>query len=426
VLKKVIDLKRDIAVLDVGTNTTCATIAKSGEKNLETSSLDVKNKIRVVGVGYQLAQGIKRGVITSLEKLEDSILNAIATAEKEAQKAIKSILIALPSWAIRSHAVENSIDIGQLSVDDIHVNSLLNFDTARYTASSQEIIHVFPISYSIDGIDGIQDPIGMVGNKLFVSFHVITVQSLLIQNIKNCLNKNNIEVEGFISSTYASGLSVLLPDEIASGVILIDIGGSTTTIAGYYESKLLHIGTIPIGGHNITKDTSTILRTTNSNAERLKILYGIASVSPQNDEEQILVPRIDEYGEEHIQNISRSMLDTIISARLEEIFELVQKHITESGADRLLCQRIVITGGGSRIAGISDLVKTKRFFGNSSVRLGKPIGVIGSHDFVQTASFASSAGSILYCMNELLNNRFLPSSEKSIWQKVITWIKRGV
>jgi cell division protein FtsA len=419
VLRKVIDLKSDIAVLDLGTNTICVTIAKNDQKSEEA-------EIRIIGVGYQLAKGIKRGAITNLEELEDSILNAISTAEKEAQKSIKSILVALPSWAIESQAVRNSIAIGQIPVDDIHLNSLSNCDAAQYILNSVEVIHVFPISYSIDETDGIQDPIGMVGDKLSAVFHIITAKSSLIKNIKNCLNRNNIEIKGFISSTYASGLSVLLPDEISSGVTLIDIGGSTTVIACYYERKLLYISAIPVGGNNITKDIATILRTSSSNAERLKILYGAASGSASNDEEQILVPRIDEYGEEHIQNVSKTMLDSIISSRLEETFELIQKHISECGADKALLQRIVITGGGSRIAGISDLMKAKRFFGNAFVRLGKPIRAIGSHDFVQTASFSSAAGSVLYCMNELFNNNFLSSSRKSIWQKIVTWVKRGI
>ena len=425
-LSGVIDLKKDIAVLDLGTSTICATIARVEKKESTPSPLNIENEIRVVGVGYQLAKGIKKGSITNLEDLEDSILNAIATAEKEAQKSIKSVFVALPSWAIESQVVENTIDIGQMSVDDIHLSSLFNFDTARYIDDSEEIIHIFPISYSIDDEEGIQDPIGMVGQKLSALFHVITAKKSLVKNITNCLSRNNIKIEGFISSTYTSGLSVLLPDEISSGVTLIDMGGSITSVACYYDGKLLYIGFIPIGSDNITKDVSVILRTTYSNAERLKRLYGAAALTNQNDDEQILVPRIDEYGEEHIQNVSRAMLDSIISARIEEIFELVQQNISNSGADKAIYQRIVITGGGSRISGITEMLKIKKFFPGSTIRLGKPIGTLGSHDFVQSPAFSSSAGVIRHCIKELSQNDFLVSSKRSFWQRIMTWFKRGV
>ena len=427
-LKRVIDRKRDVAVLDIGTNKVCFAIAKSDQKSMETSAIERETDSRVLGVGYQLAKGIKRGAITNLEELEDSILNAITTAEKEAQKSVRSVFVALPSWAIESQGVENSINIGQVPIDDIHVNSLIDFDTTKYVDEAMEVIHVFPVSFSVDDAKGIQDPIGMLGEKLSAVVHIMSAPASFVKNIKNCLNRNNIEVEGFIASTYASGLSVILDEEISSGVTLIDIGGSTTSIACFCEGTLLYLGAIPIGSQNITNDISMILRTSRSQAERLKILYGVTPGGSTTDEEQILIPRVDEYGEEHIQNISKSMLDSIIRARLEEILDLAQNHINGCGADSAIYQRIVITGGGSRISGLNELVKAKRYFSGSSIRLGKPIGTIGSHDFVQTASFASAAGVILYSFGDFLNNTSMKllHSKKTFWQKIITWFKRGV
>lgn len=407
----------------------CVAIAKGERKEANDSSLNFGNDIRVIGVGYQLAKGIKKGYITNLEELEDSILNAIVTTEKEAQKSIKSVFVALPAWAIESQTIETSIEIGQLPVDDIHVNSLIDFDTTKYIEPDMEVIHIFPISYSIDEAYGIQDPLGMVGEKLSAIFHVMTAKSAIIKNIKNTLNRNSIEVSGFICSSYASTLSVALDEEISSGVTVIDIGGSTTSISCIHDGTLLYMGTIALGGNNITNDIAMVLRTNKSSAERLKILYGVSSAGETNgyNEEQILVSRIDEYGEEHIQNISKNMLDSIISARLEEILELCQKHIYECGADKILYQRIVITGGGSRLSGLNEFIKAKRYFGGLNVRLGKPIGTIGSHDFVKTASFATAAGTVLYCLGNAPGRASLKvNNDKSFWQRLITWFKRGI
>jgi cell division protein FtsA len=421
----VIEARKEIAVLDIGTSKICCTIAKKDPK-LNSFELIDENRIRVIGFGHQLARGIKRGAITNLEDLEDSILNAIASTEKDIMKSVKSVLIALPSWALCSNYIQTSIPLGQLPVDDIHVMSLLNPDTSKYIdLTSRKIIHMFPTTYSIDDAHGIQDPIGMVGDTLSTLIHVVTAPVTLIKNIKNCLNRNNIFVEGFVSSSYASSLSVLLPEEMSSGATVIDFGGSTTTIAFFQDNALLHMNSIPVGSHNITNDISIILRTATTHAERLKILYGVTSGDIlSSHEEQCLIPRIDEYGEEHVQNVSRGMLDSIIGSRLGEIFELIQQRINRSGADSSITQRVIITGGGSRISGLFEFIKAKRYLGGSSVRLGKPISVTGSNDFVQTSSFSTCAGSVVYFLNDKIDK--MPKTKRSLRQKIITWFKRGI
>ncbi len=418
-LKKIVDTKKEIAVLDLGTNTICAAIAKGESKSRDA---DLGNEIRVLGVGYQLAKGIKRGTITNLEELEESILEAINSTEKEAQKSIKSVFVALPSWALKSQALENSMHVGQLPVDEVHLNVLLNIDTSKYIQESRSAIHIFPVSYSLDGNSGIQDPLGMIGNELSAVFHVVTASTSLLKNIKNCLNRNNINVIGFIDSSYAAALAVTLEEETNSGVLIMDIGGTETSISYVRDSILLYQGNVPIGGQHITNDIAMVLRTTKSNAERLKILYGISEKTTRD--ELILITKIDEFGEEHMQNISKGMLDMIVSARLEELLKLTENHIVNSGIGNV-CQKIVITGGGSQISGLNEFIKSKGFFKDFSIRLGKPIGTTGSHDFVKSASFASTAGSIVYCLTDLFNKTF-SIGNKSLWQKILIWFKRGV
>jgi cell division protein FtsA len=426
-----IDLKREITVLDIGTTKICCAIASSQRKyEVESENLSQINRanlIRILGVGHQMSKGIKRNSISNLDELEGSLLQAITSAENESQKAIKSLFISIPTWVISCFDIETSVSLGSLPVDETHLHSIIDFDSSKYIGDDLEIIHVFPIAYSIDSVHGIQNPVGMVGETLSAILHVMVAPRPFIKNIKNCLERNNIEVNGFISSTYASGLASIIEDEINVGVTLIDIGGATTSIACFYEGSLLYLGYIPVGGQHVTSDIAMILRTSMSNAERLKILYGVATVQT-NNEEQILVPKIDDYGDEYAQNIAKNTLDTIIHARLEEILKLAEKHIYSCGADQVMVQRIVITGGGSRVSGLTDLIKEKRLFPNSAVRLGKPIGVTGSHDFVRSASFSTVAGVVVYCVCQFLNNQAMRLShvKKSFWQKLIIWFKRGV
>jgi cell division protein FtsA len=419
--------RQEISVLDLGTDTICASIIRPEKKDPD-NSIAIGNTMRVLGIGYQLAKGIKRGAITNLEELEDAIIGSIQSAEKESQRSIRSLFVAVPAWTTKSYIVNNSIEIGQIPVDDIHIKTLSNFDSLKDVGRSDRIIHVFPISYSIDDNHGILDPIGMVGRILSAVFHVVSIQSSFVQNIKNCLDRNNIAVEEFICSTYASSLSVLLDDELSSGATLIDIGGSMTSICSVADGLPVYMSSIPVGSQNITNDIAMVLKTTKSNSERLKILYGVSPGNTIDEAEQILVSKVDEYGEEHVQSISKSMLDSIIIARLEEMLELVQEKIYRSGIDKFLYQRLVITGGGSRISGLSELIKAKRYFNELSVRLGKPIGTTGSHDFVQTASFATSAGVVLHHLRSLYSSPAmgLLNKKRSLAQMLVTWFKRGI
>ncbi|MDR2459149.1 MAG: cell division protein FtsA [Holosporales bacterium] len=422
-LRGIIDSKRDTTVVDIGTNTICAAVVR-GQSSYQEDSPGIGCSLRVLGVSYQLAKGIKRHSLTDMDEFEEALISTILAAGREAKKQIRSISVALPSWALASHEVVTSVDIRNLPVDDVHIKSLANFDTARHISDDEEVIQIFPVSYSVDSLHDITDPIGMIGDKLSAEFHIVTAQASIIKNITYCLNQNNIDVAVFTSSTYASALSVALDSEILSGATIIDIGGSTTSIACMYEGTLLYLGMIPIGSQNITNDIAAVLRTTKAGAERLKILYGV-SVGPSLEEEPILVSRIDEYGDESMQTISKSILDSIISSRLDEILDLAQRHILECGADKPLYQRIIITGGGSRLSGLSEFIKARKYFSEMTVRLGKPIGTTGSHDFVKTASFASTAGSAICCLGDL-PHKMLIHTDKSLWQMILTWFRRGV
>ncbi len=415
--------KREVAVLDLGTKAVCSGIIEKDMRNKDDISSTNIEKMRALGVGNQLAKGIEFGTIRNFEQLEDSILSAISSAEKEAGKSIKSVFIAIPTWATRLHKLKTSIDIGKIPVDEVHLTALQKFDTSAYMDDSSEIIHTFPVSYTVDDIEGIQEPQGLIGNKLSAIFHIISAPSLFLKNIKNCLNRNDIEVSGFIPSTYASALSVASSEEISMGVTIVDIGASTTSVACLKNGVLLYLDYIPLGGQKITDDIALVLKTTRSSAERMKRLYGVAVDSIGN--EQILISKIDDYGEEHAQNISLKELDLIISARLEEILDKVQEHLYAHIADKTLLQSVIITGGGSQLSGLSEFIRTKRYFSDVRVRLGKPIGITGSHDFVRTPSFAGAVGVALYCFGEFAGKN-LDSNDKSLWKKLILWFKRGI
>lgn len=416
-------MKKELNVIDLGTNTICIAIAKCDKFNSKKKS---SNKIKILGYGYNMTKGLTYGALTSIEDLEGVLLKAITKAEQESQKHIKHVTIALPNWATESKLVDKTISIGNNPVDEIHINKLISLSNSECCDDDSSIIQVFPISYSVDNSDSVQDPTGLLGNKLSAIFNVVSVRNGIINNLTNCLSQCGITIDNFISSSYASSLSITFDDETQSGIMLIDMGGSSTTMACISNKTLLYLGIIPIGSSHITRDISIVLRTDKTNAERLKILYGVSysnSLSA-HDEEQILVSSVDEFGEEHIQNVSKSTLDLIISSRLDEIFDLIKKHIEENNIDEMYYQNIIITGGGSQIAGLNEYIKTKNLFFGSSVRLGKPICTVGDNDFVNTASFAAAAGTILYELESDQYNK--PIKQDGFLHKLVSVFKRGI
>ncbi len=415
-------MKREISVIDLGTNTIRVALAKC--EKLKTS-----NDIKVLGLGYKMAKGLTYGTLTNIEELESVLLGAISNAEKEAQKHIKNVIIALPNWAVESSLVDKSISLGNNPIDKNQIDRLINSNNAYNYNEESSIIQVFPISYTVDNSEGIQDPIGLLGSKLSAVFNVITVKNILINNIKNCFNQCGIVIDKFICSSYAASLAIASDEELQSGVMIIDMGGSSTTISCIANKVLLYMGIIPIGGSHITRDISVVLRTNTTNAERLKILYGVSSNNNTltHEEEKILVSSIDEFGEEHIQNVSKSTLDLIISSRLDEIFDLIKEHIVENNIDEKYYTNIIITGGGSRISCLNEYIKTKNLFLGSSVRLGKPIGVIGSNDYVTTASFSSTAGAILYGLNNCqYEKKIKQGNNNTLLQRIISKFRKGI
>ena len=422
-------MKKEVAVIDLGTNTVCVAFARC-EKVKNKSSVTQSNNVKILGSGYQMTKGLIYGSLNSMEDLEGVLLSTIADTEKESQRHIKHVTIALPNWATESLIVDKSINIGNNPIDETHVNKLIDLSNSEYCNEEYSVIHVFPISYTVDESDGIQDPIGLLGNKLSGTFNVVTVNNKLINNLKNCLNQCGIVVDNFVSSVYASALSVTLEDEMQSGVMIIDMGGSSTTIACISNNALLYVGIIPIGGSHITMDISVVLRTNKINAERLKILYGVSynNNSAANEEEQILVSSIDEFGEEYIQNVSRSTIDLIISSRLDELFDLIKKHIEENNIDEMYYKNIIVTGGGSQISCLNEYIKTRDLFFGSSIRLGKPICAFGSKDYVDAASFASTIGSILFAINNnnQYNKALTPANNNTFFGKIASIFKKGI
>ncbi|WP_010299389.1 cell division protein FtsA [Candidatus Odyssella thessalonicensis] len=419
--KKTHKRRKDIfASIDLGSNKICCAIARVDER----ASGDT---LRVIGVGHQHSQGIRNGIITDLEALEDSILNAVHTAEQMAKETLDAVYVSISAATARSHTLDVELALGNGPVDNNHIRQLLVMGRQAFQKEDQQIVHVLPVTYALDSEFGIRDPRGLFGKKLMASLHIVSIANGVMQNITNCIDRCHLGVAGFVVAPYASGLATLDEDELSLGVTVIDLGGSSCGVASFLDGALVHVDSIPIGGAHITNDIARGLSTPLSQAERLKTLYGTTITSSSDERESIIVPQLGESKITATHQVPKSLLVHIVRARAEEMLDLIWKRLQYSGMDRIVGQRIVLTGGTSQLPGIRELASQKW---QKQIRVGSPIGFHGGGDFVSTPTFATCGGLLKFAMRDFMSEDHAvlakPVVGDNLLQRVVGWIRENL
>lgn len=393
-----------IGVLDIGTSKICCAIGTTGAE-----------KHRVLGLGYHGARGIKRGRIVHFEAVEESILHAIHAAEEKSEKSLKSVYVNVPASVGKSHFIEHSIELSDPLVSDGPIYRLLSLDSNRF--QNEHILHVFPLSYTLDGVSGIRDPKGMLGKVLSARLHVITTSKSYIRNLSQVIGRCHLDIKGFVFSPYATALSSLTEDEMEIGVTLIEMGGGYTSVSSFQEGNLISFFYIPLGGENVTKDIAQGLHTSLSQAERLKTLHG--SIMEFGERDHLFLPTLSNE-EQTFQQVPKSALSHIIRARIEEIFDLILGRLKEN--QRASSQRLVITGGGAQLQGIKEFIS---YLWQAPVRIAKPD--ISGH----SSGFSTLMGLLEYGIKDYGHNQWLsvlsrqPSKLEKLFVKAQNWLKKN-
>jgi cell division protein FtsA len=371
-----------IAALDVGSSKVCCAIAQVQEKE----------NFEILGIGKQLSSGVKAGVVVDMEEVITSIVNAVHTAEKMADVTIQDVIVSINGAQLKSVNLAIEMSVSGHPVDDTDIRRVLLQASTSQKDSSFQTLHTVPTSYALDGTKGIRDPRGMCGERLWVSVYTLFSKSSPLYNLSTCVGRSHLEIANLVAAPYASGLACLVEDEMELGVVLIDMGGNTTSFAVFYEGQLRYAECIPLGGNHVTMDIARAFSTTLTHAERLKTLYGSAIPSIADDREMIVVPLVGERKGEGMNQMPRSALVSIIKPRIEETFEYVRNKLLKSGINQFMGGRVVLTGGASQLAGAREVAS---MILGKNIRLGKPLH-LASSEFSQDPSFSTCAGLLSY------------------------------
>jgi cell division protein FtsA len=372
-----------VAAVDIGTTKIVSLVGK----------LNAQGKLEILGISQTPSKGVKRGVVLNIEET----VNAIQTTSSEAigQSGIKfsEVFVGIAGQHIKS--VKNRGYINRDSYDDeITREDLQNLidDMHKIPVDvGEEILHVLPQSYIVDNETGVKNPVGMFGKRLEANFHIVIGQISSARNIEKCINRVGLDVKQLILEPLASSAAVLTDDEKEAGVALVDIGGGTTDVAVYYDDVIRHTAVIPFGGNVITRDVKEGCAILQRQAESLKVQFGSALGDLAQEDKVVTIPGIS--GREP-KEISFRSLAYIIQSRMEEIIDAVSYEIENSGYMDKLSAGIVLTGGGSMLKHLSQLVKFKT---GMDVRIGFPgeMMAANSSDAINQPMFSTSVGLLI-------------------------------
>ncbi len=382
-----------LSVLDVGTSKIVCLIAELQPVEASDRLRGRTHLARVIGIGHTRSLGLKGGAVVDLEAAERSIRQAVDAAERMAKVEVQSVIVNQTGGRLGSQSFAASVDLRVGSVADQDVKRVLAAAASHSVRPGRAVLHALPTGYALDGQPGVTDPRGLMGRSLSVDMHVVTGEGAAALNLMLAVERCNLSVESVVATPYASGLSSLVDDEADMGAVIVDMGGGTTSIGVFSHGHLMHADGVAVGGHHITMDLARGLSTKVSAAERLKTLYGGTIATASDERDIITVPSVDDDDRDTPNHMPKSHLIRIIRPRVEEILELVRDRLKAAGFAGEAGRRVVLTGGGCQLTGLTDLARQVL---GGQVRIGRPLGIKGLPEAAKGPPFAAAVGLLVY------------------------------
>ncbi|MFN8630794.1 MAG: cell division protein FtsA [Chloroflexota bacterium] len=370
--------------IDVGTSKVVALI---GEVTRE-------GRLTIMGHGTVPATGLKKGAIVNIDQTVRSIADAVERAERLSGWKIDRAFV-----GVGGPHVESLNSTGQVAVTAHHrevtradIDRAIEVARAVSIPSNRDVLHVERRGFTVDGQEGVKDPLGMSALRLEVEAHIVSASATAVQNLTKCVQLAGVKIDELVVNGLASAEAVLIEAEKEHGVAVADIGAGTINLTMFSEGSPFHTAVLPVGGNNVTNDIAIGLRTHLPIAEELKLRHGTCDLRNVEDEE---IP-ISEPGETD-RTVSRLELAQIIEARMRETYELLKEEMKRAGQG-MLPAGLIITGGGAQLAGAAELGREVL---NMQVRVSGPTGMGGLTDTISDPSYATAVGLLRWGANQV-------------------------
>jgi len=370
-----------ITAIDVGSAKTCVLVAEAGE-----------NGLRYRGHGISESRGLRKGVITELDKAVHCIQKAVEKAEDSAGVPVEHALVGVAGAHIRGLNSHGGFTFGarprEIGRDDIRQA----VDKARTMPlpADREILHLLPQEFILDGQPGVQDPTGMMATRLEVRVHIVTAASSATQNVVTAVNKAGVHVDDTVFEPLACADSVLRADERELGICLIDLGAGSCDLIVFQQGAVAHTAVIPVGGDHFTSDLSVGMCTALADAESLKKNFGNAAATLIPEGNEVEVPSV---GDRPSRLMSQRMVGEILEPRARELFELLRDNLRQAGVFDHCIAGLVFSGGAARLPGLSDIAESVL---RKASRLAWPTPMAKMPALLAEPEFATALGMVYY------------------------------
>jgi cell division protein FtsA len=354
-----------IAALDIGSSKVSALIV----------TRDADGRLRVLGTGQRESRGVKRGYVTDMEASEVAVREAVEIAERISGVTIDDVWASFAAGGLVSDIANVEVELGGHQVEQSDIEELLSAGKGAIDRNGQVVLHAHPALYTIDGVEGVQHPIGLHADRLGVDIHVVAADPAPLRNIDYVIRSAHLGVKAIIASPVAAALACLTPEERELGVALVELGAEVTNVSLHAGGMLVGLRSIPLGAKDITDDIACAFAVQRREAERMKCRFGSAMTSPRENHEMV--------------EATHAQLITVIRQRTEQITTEIERALKELGFSGPVGRQVVLTGGGAELKNIADYMQGVL---GRAVRVGRPKTITGLPEAHSGPAFSTLVG----------------------------------
>ncbi len=368
-----------ITALDIGSSKVSALIVAPDEEG----------RLRVLGSGQRESRGVKRGYVADVEASEVAVREAVESAERMSGVTIDEVWASFGAGGLTSDIANVEVELGGHQVEQSDLAELLRHGRAAIDRGDRVVLHAHPALYTIDGVEGVKQPVGLHAQRLGVDIHVIAAEPAPLRNLDYVIRSAHLGVGAIVASPVAAALACLTAEERELGVALIELGAEVTNVSLHAGGMLVGLRSIPLGARDISDDIACAFGVQRRDAERLKCFYGSAMTSPRDNHEMIEANQIGAESGAEPMRITRAQLMTVIRQRVEELTSQIDHALKTLGFTGPVGRQVVLTGGGAELKNIADYMQGVL---GRAVRIGRPKTITGLPDAHSGPAFTTLVG----------------------------------